>query len=203
MAIRRKKHLRKCTSALLIILRRRAHRRLELLKEMRYNQRRWWVKPWLMNHDNLGAHNTLLKELQSEDTEAYKNYLRMDKSSFDYILEKVAPFIRKENTRMRSSIPASERLGITLRFLATDMITCYKFASVVVKDAGHILLISIGAAVKERLILSALCFLYTFLCMYWGGPGVCMCVCVCVCGGGGGRGYCGGGGGGIVRADIG
>lgn len=47
----------------------------------------------------------------------------MNTASFEYLLKKVTPLIEKSNTRMRDSIPAAERLALTLRFLATGMIT--------------------------------------------------------------------------------
>ena len=46
----------------------------------------------------------------------------MDTISFEYLLEKVTPLIEKSNTRMRESIPPSERLAVTLRYLATGNI---------------------------------------------------------------------------------
>ena len=43
----------------------------------------------------------------------------MDAQSFDEPLSLVEPLIRKKDTVMRSSIPPSERLSITLRYLAS------------------------------------------------------------------------------------
>ena len=42
----------------------------------------------------------------------------MDSSRFDEILEKVKPHIERQDTQLRSSISADERLCVTLRFLA-------------------------------------------------------------------------------------
>ena len=42
-------------------------------------QRCWWVKPWIMRRDTLGASNTLLVEWTSEDRHMYKNHLRMSR----------------------------------------------------------------------------------------------------------------------------
>ena len=39
---------------------------------------------------------------------------------FDYILEKMTPLIRKQDTFMRKTIIPIERLVVTLRFLATS-----------------------------------------------------------------------------------
>ena len=43
----------------------------------------------------------------------------MDVASFEEILGLVSPIISRQNTHMRESIPAGERLALTLRFLAT------------------------------------------------------------------------------------
>ena len=43
---------------------------------------------------------------------------RMDVHLFDELLEKVKPYISKENTMMRDSITAHDKLCVTLRFLA-------------------------------------------------------------------------------------
>ncbi|XP_030751259.1 uncharacterized protein LOC115878794 [Sitophilus oryzae] len=61
----------------------------------------------------------LLKELEQEDEVCYKNFLRMSAADFRYLLDKIKFVIEKQNTHMRNSIPAAERLAITLRFLAT------------------------------------------------------------------------------------
>lgn len=44
----------------------------------------------------------------------------MDENTFKVILEKVTPLIQKQNTHLRESIAASERLSVTLRYLATS-----------------------------------------------------------------------------------
>lgn len=43
----------------------------------------------------------------------------MDTATFEELLEKVTPLIKKEDTHLRESIPAAERLSLTLRYLAT------------------------------------------------------------------------------------
>ena len=68
-----------------------------------------------------GAYHCLMKELQSEDPAALKNFLRMQQPQFDELLAKVTPIIEKRDTRMRESISPAERLAITLRFLASGM----------------------------------------------------------------------------------
>jgi len=43
----------------------------------------------------------------------------MDTETFEELLEKVTPLIEKKDTHLRESIPAAERLSLTLRHLAT------------------------------------------------------------------------------------
>ena len=53
------------------------------------------------------------------DLSSYKNLLRMDSTSFEELLNKVAPLFTKKDTVMRDTIPPDERLSVTLGFLAT------------------------------------------------------------------------------------
>lgn len=66
-----------------------------------------------------GCYSVLLRELEIEDPNSYRNFLRMSKADFDYLLNLVAPRITKEETVMRKAIPAGEKLCLTLRYLAT------------------------------------------------------------------------------------
>ena len=52
-----------------------------------------------------------MTELRLFDTESYTNFLRMDPSTFEDLLELVTPLIRKKDTRMKRAIPAGERLA--------------------------------------------------------------------------------------------
>uniref|UniRef100_A0A8D8TZ39 Uncharacterized protein n=1 Tax=Cacopsylla melanoneura TaxID=428564 RepID=A0A8D8TZ39_9HEMI len=49
----------------------------------------------------------------------FRNFFRMRNSEFENILTMIAPQISKKNTTFREAIPAAERFGVTLRFLAT------------------------------------------------------------------------------------
>ena len=78
-----------------------------------------WTQPWISSRLQLGAYHALVDELRTTDAAGYRSFLRMDPVSFDVLLQKVAPLIRKVDTRMRLSIPAEERLALTLRWMAT------------------------------------------------------------------------------------
>lgn len=50
---------------------------------------RIWVKNWILRRRSLGASNCLLRELSTEDTKSYNNFLRMDEDMFVFLLNKV------------------------------------------------------------------------------------------------------------------
>lgn len=81
-------------------------------------KRRKWSKDGFLKRETYG-HVNLLQELRVNEPEDFRNFLRMDAPSFDELLGLVEPLIRKEDTVMRPSISPSERLSITLRYLAS------------------------------------------------------------------------------------
>ena len=80
---------------------------------------RFWVRKWLQHRERFGAYHHLMQEMKLLDTSSYRNFLRMDSSSFEELLNKVGQKITFRDTTMRDAIPAGERLAVTLRFLAT------------------------------------------------------------------------------------
>ena len=66
--------------------------------EIKRKKRRWWVKPWIMRRNTLGASNTLLVEWTNEDRDMYKNRVRMSREQFFELLSKVKPYIEKQDT---------------------------------------------------------------------------------------------------------
>ncbi|XP_071961474.1 uncharacterized protein [Antedon mediterranea] len=95
-----------------------------MLKRKRENEekkkeKRMWIKPWLARRNELGACETLMRELRTEDRKGFENYIRMDHILFDHLLKLVGPTISRKDTVFREAIPAHHRLSVTLRFLAT------------------------------------------------------------------------------------
>lgn len=82
-------------------------------------KKRLWTRDWILKRCDVGVHETLLSELRIEDPKQLDNFLRMSNADFDYLLKLVGPNITKSDTQMRCAISASERLCLTLRFLAT------------------------------------------------------------------------------------
>ena len=55
---------------------------------------------------------------QRKDTAAFSDYMRMPYPKFVALAELIGPYIKKD-TIMRMSLPRSERLALTICFLAT------------------------------------------------------------------------------------
>jgi hypothetical protein len=93
-------------------------KKLDIKKRAR-KHRTLWTQPWISRRLRMGAYHALIHELRSTDVRGYTSFLRMDPESFDLLLQKLGPIIAKEDTKLRLSIPAEERLAVTLRYLAT------------------------------------------------------------------------------------
>lgn len=89
-------------------------------REKQKNQRRFWVRPIFAEERRClqGASDNLIREMQYVDMEKYIEYLRMDASTFHELLRLIRPKIEKQHV-VRSPIPASTRLEICLRYLAS------------------------------------------------------------------------------------
>jgi hypothetical protein len=83
--------------------------------------RKWWIRPILQRRDTEGSYQLLMSKSISDGFH-YENYLRMDKITFFYLLSKIELVISRQDTQLRRSISAAEKLAVTLRYLATGMI---------------------------------------------------------------------------------
>ena len=108
MTLRRRQAL--CTALLLLD---------EEEEVARNNRALWsnWVKPWLERHDELGVYNNIFQELY--ETNSLKQYIRMDRMYFDYLVERLHPYLLKEDTVMGESIKPAEQVGVFLRYVAS------------------------------------------------------------------------------------
>lgn len=88
-------------------------------EEFLRKRRKVWRKNWVERREREGFCVKLYRELREEEPQLLHNFLRMSADQFDHLLALVSPHITKEDTVMRASIPASDRLILTLRFLAT------------------------------------------------------------------------------------
>ena len=83
-------------------------------------RRQIWVKQWILRRPEYGQYENLLQELNREDINGYKNFLRVPPELFLELCERVGPHIEKRDTFWRKSIPVGLRIAVTLRFLATS-----------------------------------------------------------------------------------
>ena len=80
--------------------------------------KRKWVKEILLERQREGTAKILIPKLLS-DTILHINYLRMDSQSFEILVQLIAHRITGKDTKMRRCISPSEKLAVTLRYLAT------------------------------------------------------------------------------------
>ena len=64
-----------------------------------------------------------MQELVEEDQAEYKGIFRMSQPDFNFLLKLISPIIGKKDTLLREAVPSSVRLQVTLRYLATGMLT--------------------------------------------------------------------------------
>jgi len=83
---------------------------LEFLELENDKQNRFWVHPINQKRNISG----FIRELR-KDPEKFYNYCRMNITTFYELLSLVEDRIKKLNTNFRRSIPAEERLLITIR----------------------------------------------------------------------------------------
>ncbi|XP_065679092.1 putative nuclease HARBI1 [Hydra vulgaris] len=75
--------------------------------------------PICQNHCEKGAFNTLIPELRFHDREFFYRFYRISPERYEHLLSMVAPSVTKKSCRSRQTISPSERLTVTLRYLAT------------------------------------------------------------------------------------
>ena len=81
-----------------------------------------------------GRKSKLSPYIQLDDRHGFGQMLRMTPEEFDFLLGLVEPIIRKRDTWMRRAITPSQRLSLTLRFLATGIIFSYYWEVVLISD---------------------------------------------------------------------
>lgn len=94
----------------------------DLKKKNEQRKGRKWVRKWIGRRQTLGASEKLLAELSAEDTDDYRNHLRLTKEKFIFLLQRVTPYLQKKNTQMRDALSVKLKLEITLRYVATGYI---------------------------------------------------------------------------------
>ena len=89
-----------------------------LLNEVKKGKRkRWWSRNLFAGGVSVGLN--LLEKLKLEDGMGFSNFTRMTPSDFEELLQMFGGKISKCDTRFRETIPASIRLAVSIRFLAS------------------------------------------------------------------------------------
>ena len=76
-----------------------------------------WVKPWLQRRAELGVYNNLFQELIERNS--LKDYIRMDRMHFYYLVERLYPYLLKDDTILRESIKPAAQVCVFLRYVAS------------------------------------------------------------------------------------
>ncbi|GAV07002.1 hypothetical protein RvY_16902 [Ramazzottius varieornatus] len=82
--------------------------------------RSMYIRPVNLHRQQKGEFYALIQEIRSEDPEQHHTYFRMNKETFDELLEIVEPHIQQKTTH-RLPIYAEERLAVTLRLGKTTV----------------------------------------------------------------------------------
>ena len=99
---------------LLLLLNRRRQRRQR-------RDRRWYVRPLNTTRDQDGEFVSLVLPMRSLDEERHFQYFRMSAPKFDDLVSRVIPYLPDSHQNHRNPIGASQRLAVTLRYLATGI----------------------------------------------------------------------------------
>ena len=66
-----------------------------------------------------GAYHIIFQELLKEDSKGFRDYIRIDKARHDEFVERLRPYLTKEDTIMRECIKPEEMCCLMLRYLAS------------------------------------------------------------------------------------
>ena len=80
---------------------------------------RFWLRKIYSERKQKGEFKTLVKDLPLHDGFFFFNYFRVSHTIFEELLTWIAPYIQKQETKMREPISPRERLCVALRYLVT------------------------------------------------------------------------------------
>ena len=88
-----------------------------LLKKKRRAKPKCWVRPFLRRREE--ETENFLEDLKIDPLSGFKKISRISCEDFEMLINTIGPFIAKQDTNYRRSVPVSIRLAITLRYLGT------------------------------------------------------------------------------------
>ena len=82
-------------------------------------KKRFWVRKICSERKQKGEFNMLVKDLRLHNELFSFKYFRMSPTACEELLTWIAPYIQKQETKMREPIYPRERLCVALRYLVT------------------------------------------------------------------------------------
>ena len=97
--------------------------KLLIIMDLIFNRPKRKDPRWRYKERKISGHYTklVLRSRTLRDTETFKDFLRMTPETFDSLLRLIGPSLLRQDTKMKEAISPSERLAVTLRYLATGM----------------------------------------------------------------------------------
>lgn len=104
----------------------------------------------------------MIVDMLKEPSGKFHNFCRISYEDFDVLLNKIGPQIQKKDTNFRLSIPAKERLAVTLRYLASgdsyqSLSFLFKISpqriSVIVPEVCQALVIALSEHLKVNIFI--------------------------------------------------
>nr|XP_022905462.1 uncharacterized protein LOC111417424 isoform X1 [Onthophagus taurus] len=137
-------------------------------EERKRKKRKIWVREWIERRNELGAFKSLVNELRIEDSQQFRNFIRMSSTELEDLLFIVGPKIQKQDTVLRELISASEKLMVTLRFLATgdsynSLMYLFRIPACTISIVVPEVCKAIFDTLKETLLKVSLLLLYLLL----------------------------------------
>ena len=103
-------------AAVLLVRRRRLLRQQQREQQRQRHQRTCWVRPWLLRRPEF---ENLLQELNREDTQSFRNFMRIPPELFRELIERLGPRIQANDTNYRKALTPGLKIAVTLRYMAT------------------------------------------------------------------------------------
>ncbi|VEN60025.1 unnamed protein product, partial [Callosobruchus maculatus] len=112
-------------------------------------KRRWWTQSFYKSRSRYNCTNMIV-DLLKEPSGKFHNFCRISYEDFELLLNKIGPQVQKKDTHLRLSIPAKERLAVTLRYLASG--DSYQSLSFLFKISPQIISVIVPEVCQELII---------------------------------------------------